>query len=200
MLKNKPLLSFGLKWILFYALLSAPFLFYDSIYGDFYRGISKMFFGKFHGNGVAIFKPMKEKFNTHIDIGNVSKVKSNGAIDTATADFNTRFRGYLPTVLFLSLVFASPVSRRRRMIYSLLGIVLMTLVVMLKQWIHILYICSQSKWLELYVFTENQERKINFFYVNFANYNGPSLIFAIALWILLTFRIKDIDLIFNVKQ
>jgi hypothetical protein len=132
---------------------------------------------------------------THIDLGNLAHKHPNGAVNTATADFSTRYRGYIPTILLLSLIFASPVSIKRRGFAAVAGTLVMTGAIMVKQWIHLKYMCTQAKWLMLYDFTESEENRINFLYTHFANYSGPTLMLAVALWILFTFRKKDLDLI-----
>ena len=110
MLRSKTLLLFLLKAVIIYGLLSLPLSFYDEVYGNFYRKVAEVFFSKFRETGFVKFSECKEPAKTHINVGNYALVRPDGSCDTATADINTRYLGFIPTILLISLVMASPVS------------------------------------------------------------------------------------------
>lgn len=176
-------------------ILIIPFSFYDSVYGNFYRSISKFLFHDIGKSGFVIFDETKQLEFTSIRIGNNAQVRPNGAISIATSEFNTRFRGYIPIALFLSLVLASPVSIKRKVSSSIGGFIIITSAIMIKQWIHLLYICTQAKWLNLYEFSPSEEKLVISLYTNIANYNGPTIVFAIAVWLLFTFHKADLKIL-----
>jgi hypothetical protein len=196
-MRNKPVLLFALKLLFYFSLLAAPISFFDSAYGNYYRSLSKLCFHNFYATGVSVFSKTRNPQVTRIDLGNRVNKHANGAIDTATSEFNTRYRGYIPTILFLSLLLATPISGKRKLFAAVSGVILLTVAVMLKQWIHLLYMCVQASWLKLFEFTEKENERIIFIYTNIANYNGPTLIFAIAVWILVSFRKIDFDTLLN---
>ena len=171
-----------------------PFSFYDSAYGNFYRSISKILFHDIGESGFSIFNETKQLEITSIRLGNNAQVKPDGVVSIATSEFNTRFRGYIPTVLFLSLVLASPVSIKRKLSSSIGGFVIITSAIMIKQWIHLLYIYTQAKWLNLYEFSLSEEKLVISLYKNIANYNGPTIVFAIAVWLVFTFYKSDLKI------
>ena len=138
---------------------------------------------------------MPVKYVTHVQIGNTTKILRDGTTTLANADFNTRYRGYIPTVFFISLLLASPIPWKRKLFSFIAGMILLTAVIMLKQWIHLMYICQQTDFLSLYNFTPEEQKKLDFYYVNFANYSGSSLIIVIVIWLLVTFRKSDLEII-----
>src|ERR1035438_2181554 len=102
MSRYKTLLFFVLKAIVIYVFLTAPFPFYDEMYGKFYRSCGKICFDKFHGKGITRFSEGSEKRITRIDVGNISQLDANNQLKTAWVNTETRGFGYLPTVLIIS--------------------------------------------------------------------------------------------------
>ena len=195
MLRTKPILLFLFKVILVFGLLVAPFTFYDVTYGKFYRSVCKSLFGKIKETGFARFSQTKTPEEMHIEIGNAAQRQSNGMTNTAIADVNLRYRGYMSTVFLIALIIASPITTRRKIFSALAGLAILTGILMFKQWIHILYMCEQVSWLALYDFTPHEKQRIEFLFNNFANYSGSTLIMVIPVWILVCFRKSDLELI-----
>ena len=193
MRKNKLVFLFILKSIVIFSILALPFGFFDTAYAKFYSGISKICFKKFDRTGFAVFSITKPATNMHIELGNQLQANSSGMVRTATSDVNIRYRGYIPTIFVLSLILASPVSRKRKLYSILFGIFLITVFVMIKQWIHIVYMCHQQNWISLYSFSPGTQKTFKFLYLDFANYNGSSIIFSIVIWILVTFKRRDLE-------
>ncbi|MEO8145979.1 MAG: hypothetical protein ABI723_00015 [Bacteroidia bacterium] len=195
MLKAKPVLLFLIKATVIYALLAAPFSFYNTLYGVFYRATAKVFFDKINHTGFVLFSEGRENYITHFNLGNDALVKPDKTTDTVYDDVNIRYRGYLPLVLLIALVLASPVAGKRKAYGLLIGAVAVTLIVMLKQWLHILYLCGHNPWLMLYNLSEGQKKTIDFIYSNYVSTLPPTLFLVVAIWILITFRRDDLKLL-----
>lgn len=195
MLKTKPLLLFLIKAVIIYALLAAPFSFYDTAYGKFYRAAGKIFFNKIKSTGFVLFSEGRENYITHINLGNDALVRADKTTDTVMDDINIRFRGYLPTVLFIALVIAAPVPIKRKFMSLLTGLMLLTGLLMLKQWIHILYLCDRNPWLALYSFSNSEKKMIDFIYENYVITIPPTLFLTVAIWLIVTFRKDDLKLL-----
>jgi len=193
MLQNRPVLIFLLKAIIIFCVLAIPLSIYDRVYGNFYRGVGNTVFAKFHKTGFARFTASKTSFMTHVEAGNKMPTYNNVPIANVSADFNTRYRGYIPTAFLVSLILASPLKTRRKIFSLFTGIFILTAIIMIKQWIHLLYMCEQGTWLLLYNFTPEQKERIEWWYHNFANYSGSTLIIVIAVWILVSFRKSDME-------
>jgi hypothetical protein len=195
---TKQVLFFLIKTILIFFVFVAPFRFYDIYYGKFYRSTCKILFSNFHDTGIAFFKETRNPGITQIKISNNATQQTNGMIVSGTSEFSTRYRGYIPTIFFISLLLASPLPLKRKCYSGMVGLILVTCIIMLQQWIQILFMCGQNKQLLIFNFTVSQKRMIDFFFFNFANYNGPSLVFMIAIWILVSFRKNDLESLFAV--
>ncbi len=191
MLRSKTLILFLLKALLIYGLLSAPLTFYDKSYGDFYRKVAGMFFSKFRDTGFVKFKEWKDPATTHVNLGNYALVRQDGTSKTAYVDINTRYLGYLPTILLISLVIASPVSWKRRLLALISGLVLVMMLVMFKQWIALLWLSHETPWLQLTNFTGTGKTVLTFLNTFISVSSSSVLYFVVAIWLLVTFRVED---------
>jgi hypothetical protein len=191
MLRSKTLLLFLLKAILIYGLLSAPLAVYDETYGKVYRQIAGFFFSKFRETGVVKFREWKEPATTHINIGNYNLVRPDGTSKTLYVDINTRYLGYLPTILIISLVLASPVSWKRKLIALPSGLILVTLLVMFKQWIALLWLCDGAPWIQLTNFAETGKKMLTLANTLISVSASTVLYFVVLIWLMVTFRVDD---------
>lgn len=192
MFKSKTLALFLLKAVVIYALLALPLSFYDQLYGDFYRKIAGSFFNTFRETGLVRFKEGAKPEITHINIGNKDLPRGpGGAIKTLPIDINTRYLGYLPTILLISLVVASPVPWKRKLIALALGLALVTLLILFKQYISLLWRCDQNPWLQLTDYGDKGKALLNSTYHFIAVTSSSVLYFVVAIWLLVTFRLDD---------
>ena len=193
MFKSKTLALFLLKAVVIYGLLAFPFSFYDQLYGDFYRKLAGTFFNTFRETGLVKFREGTKPELTHINIGNRALPRGpGGAIKTLPIDINTRYLGYLPTILLISLVLASPVPWKRKLMALALGLALVTLLVLFKQYISLLWRCDQNPWLQLTDYGEKGKTLLNSAYRFIATTSSSVLYFVVAIWLLVTFRLDDL--------
>ena len=193
MIKRKPVLFFLLKAFLVFSLFALPLKIYNDAYSKMYRSISNSIFGKFHGTGFSQFLVTDVPFKVFIHVGNTQLKGQDGSYKTATSRVNIRYRGFLPTILFLSLLIATPIPIKRKIVSALIGFSLLTIMVLFIQWIHLLYMCQENKWLGLSEFSPGTERKIEFLYAHMANYNGTTMMFVVVIWLLTSFRKEDLN-------
>src|SRR6185436_15531588 len=193
MLQRKQVYLFLLKAIAVYALLALPLRTYDEQYGKFYRSVSTSLFAKFGDSGLTRFRGTADKKVTNVYVGNYAQVQEDKTTRTAISDINTRYRGYMPTILFIALVIATPLPFRRKMFVLLFGLFLVTAFVMVKQWIHLQYICEQNPWLNLVEFSDSGKRNVEFFYNTFVAYISPTLFLVVAIWMAVSFRLADLQ-------
>ncbi len=191
MLRNKTLLLFLLKAAIFYALLSAPFSFYDKVYGKLYRQVAGYVFHHIRDNGFVMFRELDDPATTHVLIGSYALVRPDKTTETLERFVNTRYLGYIPTILLISLVLASPVPWKRMLIALAAGLLLVTLLVLFKQWIALLWHCENNKWLNLTNFTGARQHLFMFLYGIVCASSSTLLYFVVAIWLLVTFRLDD---------
>jgi hypothetical protein len=192
MLNKKTLLLFFLKLVLFCGILAAPFSYYDEVYGNFFRACGKKIFEHFRDDGFVLFAEGKTKDITEVVIGNYNVRNPDNTAKAFQFEVNTRYLGYLPTILFISLVLASPVSWRRRLVALLIGLTLVTIAVMFKQWIELLAVSNKHEWLKLINFSPGKLKLLGYAYNGVSRAASAMLYFVVALWLLVTFRIDDL--------
>ena len=196
MLSRKSLIRFLVKIILIYVFLSLPIPILKGSYEKFYLSLATKTFSDFRESGFTRFEKRKGKFDTVIVMGNKKLVDSNGRVQLLYAPINLKHLAYLPTILFISLVLASPVSWKRMILSLLVGLFITTCMIMYKTWIEIIYLAESTDWLQLSNYSAINKERLEFIYLNFSNYSVPNLFLVVAIWIVVTFRKSD----FNYKQ
>jgi hypothetical protein len=192
MLRKKTILFFILKLVLYCVILAAPISFYDEIYGKFFRSCGKTLFEHFRGDGFVLFAEGKTKEITEVVIGNYNVRNPDNTAKAFQFEVNTRYLGYLPTILLISLILASPVSWRRRLIALMIGIILVTAAVMFKQWIELLAVSNKHDWLQLIHFSPGQQKWLGYAYNGISRAASAILYFVVAVWLMVTFRLNDL--------
>lgn len=196
-MKNSLLVRFLLKVTIFYLLLAIPFHFIEVSYSKFYISISKVFFGSINETGVVRFLPDKDGVTVAIQVANSKVRQADGTCPAVVTNANTRLRGYLPMILLVSLILAMPIGGKRKALNLLSGILLVTLFIMFKQWIHVLYTYSRNPFLELYSFAPFQKRMIEFGYENLVKTPGPSLFVVMLIWLSVALRSDGMGKLLN---
>ena len=192
MLRSRTLWLFLLKAIVIYGLLSAPLSMYDEAYGTFYRKVAGKCFGKFRETGFVRFFEMKDPAMTHTNMGNALLRLPDNTFDTAAIDINTRILGYLPTILLISLVLASPVPLKRKLFALAAGLILVMALIIFKHWISLLELSEDNPWLKLTQFT-GMTKKIFVFTSSFISKSSFTVpYFVVGIWLLVTFRMEDL--------
>ncbi len=193
MKKKNPVLFFLFKALLAFGLLSLPIKLLNVGYANFYCKLSNSLFGTFQGTGFAKFTIANPPSMVYIVVGNTAQKNADGTYKAATSRIKIRYRGYIPLILFLSLVLASRSSRKRKLFSSLVGFAILSGFAMFNQWIQLVYMCEQNEWLSLFDFTPGSQKRIEFLNENVANYNGTTMIVVIVTWFLTTFRKSDLE-------
>ncbi len=191
MLNNKNFLLFLVKGLIIYGLLFVPMTFYDQVYGGFYRKVAGVFFGRFRENGFVQFREWKKPEVTRVYIGNYTLARPDGTTPAASFDVNTRYMGYIPTIFLMALILASPVKWKRRLIALAVGLILVTLLIVFKQWIALLWYCEGKPWLQLTNFTETGKKILTYANTFISASSGTVLYFVGAIWVIATFRVED---------
>ncbi|HRY33192.1 MAG TPA: hypothetical protein P5531_09530 [Bacteroidales bacterium] len=193
MQSNRRILYFLIKALIICLVLALPVTSFDDAYGKFYRSLNTKMLGKIQSDGFVRYSPGKKAALTHINIWNQKQVKPNGRVDSAKADVNTRYRGYLPTVLLIALVLASPVPWRRRLLALFAGFTLVTLLVLFKAWLGIVEICRENQWLDLVHYAGFSNWLFELTSRIFFQSTGTVFYFVVAIWVLVTFRKNDLQ-------
>lgn len=184
-MKNKTLTGFLIKTVVLYILLTLPLSFLEKNYTKFYISVSKACFTKIHDTGFVFFLPGKDNSNITLQVGNKAIRQDDGTYRASISEVNTRIRGYIPTALLVALLLATPFGWKRKIVNLILGISFFTLLVMLKQWIHLIYIYNLNPYFQLYILTPAHKKSLDFCYENLVTPSGPSLFIVIMVWFIL---------------
>lgn len=195
MLRTRPILIFIIKAVIIYSILAVPFSFYDEMYGKFYRKCAASMFSTFHGKGLARFVEGDEKAVTRINVGNTEQIKPDGTLETTFGYLNIRFLAYLPTILLIALILASPVNWKRKLLALVLGLLLLTIFIMFLQWLHLMFLSIRATWLNLIDFSESKKNAYNLAYKYLVEMPGFSRFLVVLIWLMVTFRKEDLKII-----
>lgn len=193
MFKTKTLWMFLLKAVILYGLLALPLPFFNEMYGAFYRSIATACFEKFGDGGLVKFEKQQGVYTTRIVILNTRKARADGALYGGSCEINSRYYGYVPTILLISLIIASPVPRKRKLVALLVGLILLYALILFKQWIILLTLCDQGgAELGLMTFNSFQLKLLRITSNILYKSVSPVMYFTVAIWLLVTFRMEDL--------
>jgi len=191
MIKTKKIVISAVVFICVYTLLLLPQLNVNRVYAGFLAETGSFVFKHFPGDGYVNLKTQTGKgkndlalFISRTDWMEGTKIKG------VTANKASDRIGYLITAFFLSLALATPLPWKRKLFVVLGGFVLITLFVLLKFYIIILYAYTQVDWFGLYQESAQKER-IGFWYSNFAAPATYGYSFAVILWLALSIGRKQ---------
>ncbi len=195
MFRTKPLLFFIIKAAVIYILLAAPVSFFDGVYGKIYRKCASTLFHRFHGKGFAQFTEGEDKAIIRVNVGNLNQIRKNNTAPTTFGYLNIRYLGYLPTILLITLILASPVTWKRKAMALILGLVLLNAIIILEQWLHLMFLSIRATWLNLVDFSESKKNTINLAYNYLVQIQGISRFLVVLIWLLVTFRKTDLKIL-----
>lgn len=194
---NKHLWKFLFSALLIYIILALPVVAIEKTYTTFFSKTSSFFLGSFFETGFARYLTNSDPVTVHVQVGNKANKTTENTVRVALTDVKTRIRGYLPTILFVALILASPIPWRPKLLKLFFGFFLLTAFVLFKQWIHILFVIDQNPFLSLYTFNSFEKKVVEFGYTNIITTVGPSLLVAVLIWVLLIYRRKEMSLLLN---
>lgn len=179
---------FGLFVLFFSAMMAIGGL--QRAYAAYYRGLGNFVFSEVGEGGrcqfVALEKP-DARMDTEIRLNNTR------TSTTAKMTSGSRFIGYVPTALVLSLVLASPVGLRQRAWAFLWGVVACNLYVVLRIGLGVVRRFTMNDdlaiWTPGFVANFTIEALFDIFVVS----SIGGFVFPILIWVLVTFRRRDWD-------
>ncbi len=220
MLNTKKLILFIVSFFVIYVLLNViiPVTKMDKAYNETFKSVGSVFyknygergkteFVKAPKSGPEIFKHPFKSYddNVMVKILNKEQVeyamemgrKSGAAsVDVNHAEFviNTWRFGMLPMILVASLILATPIPLVRRLLSLLFGLVAINLFTAFRFWIRYVTEINRHLWLEVGNLGPNGKwlvTKLNTVLIFF----GVSMIVAVLIWVLVTFRSSDMELL-----
>ena len=166
-------------------------------------GLSEsIFFEDFRGKGIVVFdkldKVEENHFNTVMKLASkeqyaaYKKNRSSYKVSSVTA--SGWYMGYLPIILLVALILASPVTWKRKGIALLGGLLVIHVFIWLKLYIQLLYEFNRAE-LNVVSFSGFQQNLMDTLHVLFVVYLGPTFIVPVFIWLLVTFRKGDLEML-----
>ena len=196
MLDTRPLLKFILLFFLIYGILitAYPLLHYQT--GAYVNSLGNKFLNSPVKNSVVTFVKANEKSNIEIRVGNMTQLV-NSKLQIFREGLDSYKFAYVPGALLLALIFASPVSLKRKTLALLLAVFLFNGLLLLRMYIKILHISSQYDSLQLITPAPFAQKLIDLLNAFLVDYTHITLIIVAFIWFTVTFRKEDLSLILS---
>ena len=189
-----PIVGFLLKFVLIFGLLIAPWPGWNDFYAGYFRGFGQLAFGASEGKRVVDFSPSKPEqlasgLDTQLTLGNRDLLDSRGKGSLKRVNLDTRSIGWVPTALTAALVLATPIPWRRRAMAFCGGILLVHLFILfsLQTWIW-----DNATDVSLMALTPPVQRVVSELDYTFITQLGASFSVPVVIWVVVTFRRRDL--------
>lgn len=199
-LNIRPLLRFLLWFVVSYILLLISFSFLADQFAQQYRAIGKAKFEQFEDRGIVQFFPYEKdktgyKLDTKVVLFNRDQViaaKQSGQATVRGAELfvSSWYNAVLPIIILLSLILASPVSWKRKLMGAFIGIILLYLFVFFKLRLSIANEYLKTPSLEFIPPNPNWVKTAHAIFVTNIE---TTIILPVFIWILVTFRKTDLQ-------
>ncbi len=188
---------FFITLVLMYALFVVLWAGIGDWYASAFRSAGTSVFKDFGPSGIVLFQAQAEPtvlWDSDIVLGNHDTKKA------LPMSLGTRYRGYAPTSVLLSLIFASPLPWKRRLPAVAAALILLHLWIGFGLWLQIMAgYCGPSE-IRMYELSPFVDKTLS--YVSFVVSTSTVSQYAIPVffWILVTFRRGDWELILSSSQ
>lgn len=126
-IRAKTVFCFLGSFTLIFVILTLPWLQVSEGYLSLFRGMISLFFSREGGRMEVVCRDHPDQVSrpafARIEIANRDLLKSDGSGPIRNVDCNATVVGWMPTAMLIALVFASPVSWKRRVEAVLMGVV-----------------------------------------------------------------------------
>jgi hypothetical protein len=191
MIKTRKIILSAVIFAGVYTLLILPQLNVNRLYAEFLSETGTLLFKKFPGGGYVKLKTQTGKGKNDLALF-ISRAdwKEGTKITGVTANKASDRIGYLITAFFLALALTTPLPWKRKLILVIGGFIIVTLFVLLKLYIIIMYSYTLVDWFQLYQ-EPAQKARIGFWYSHFAAPATYGYSFVIILWLALSIGPKQ---------
>lgn len=198
----KPLLNFLFRFILIYALLLVSWSeLAQQPYSHVFRTVAQSLFGSFGSKTMVHFLPLSEtqklgindKVDTKIlysrqEVNTETGLASENYINIGASLFSIFYNGYLPTILLIALILATPMTSSQKGWALLWGLILVHIFILISLLIHLLAAINQTNQLDLIVLTPIWKNILLSVHSVVVNDIGLKYIAAIFIWMVVVLR------------
>jgi hypothetical protein len=201
MLNFKPIRKFLLFFLGIYAalLLLGHFGGLQNAYRDLIQSLGNSVFQEWWSKGLVDFQDGTDPLNKGMDTvmmllnrEELTQARASGQnVSVTKVYFSTWQSGFLSTAFLLALILASPVPPKRKAIASGIGLMLVTLFVLFRLWVNLMYSWDMHPKLNVLQLGSTASGLIEFLDGVFVKHIVVSMVVPLILWILVTFRKED---------
>jgi hypothetical protein len=200
MLTKKQIIKGAVVFLTAYMIMIVPQTRIGNFYGDFFRNMANRFLGQVGDAGIVIVKPQEnERFDTMLFISKKSLWQGT-SYKGDKYNISSRTLGFLPSVLMLALIIATPVKWKRKITALIISFAAMTVFVLVKLYVIILYKYQLSAWIGIFLYTGESRKRLILLNDYFAEPLTPAYTLGIFLWIAFCFRKKDWENVISTFQ
>ncbi len=182
MISFRSVIRFIILFFIAYAVLLTPQTGIKRMYAELLCSQGNEVFKNIENDRLVILKPQKENKNNDIVLILKFILRPSGEVKESKYNIDTGVIGYLPLVLFLSLVTATPLRWKRKIFAFILGYIIMTIFILLR--IRVLILCGLILSTGTGInYDEATKESITFWYDYFVVPITIGYIFALILWI-----------------
>jgi hypothetical protein len=202
----KPIIKFLLIFTLSYIGLLWIALSLEDAYAQGYRSVGRLLYENYGSEGYLQFFPEEDKssgykLNNKIVLFNklqIVNARQSGQATIRGAELfvSSWYNGLLPSIIFASLLFASPIPWKRLFIALPIGLLLLHFFLFFKLYIAIAHEFLQQEWLAI---SPGKPGMIRVLYEVFVANIETTIITPVFIWIIVAFRKKDWETIVNTR-
>lgn len=207
----KLVLGFLLRFILIYGLFIILWFNWGEFYAEFFRESGNRLFGSYGSQGIVRFRPYQPTNNrsvsdTKVIIANRAtnqktlNIKGHLFTQSKSINMSSRHVGYASTVLLLTLILATPIAWKRKGWVLLWGMILIHVFIVLRLTIGLLFLFSHNFQLAVISFSPFWHNVLRVSSEIFIIHLEMNYIVPITLWILVTFRRSDWQILVHKLQ
>jgi hypothetical protein len=192
-----PLLGFVLRFAVLYGIFLLPIPAWNDFYGDYFRALGTAIFSSGDGGRVVRFDAHElthgfSHLGTRITLVNRDAAGAEGKPLFKTSELDTRSIGWVPTALTAALILASPIPWKRRLWALGGGMILIHLFILfsLQSWIW-----DESPAVSLVNYSPFWKARADDLEYTLMTQLGASFSVPLVIWILVTFRRRDLRLL-----
>lgn len=189
------ILGFLGRFIFVYALFTGLWFSVDTHYAQAFRALGNLILGDLGTQGIVHFLPLEVDAKTeHKDTALLLTTQANLAqqqVELSWVIVSSRDSAYIPTVLLIALILASPISGLRKQLALFHGLILIHVFIGLRLLVAIAYAFSHNPNLAMLRLTPFWQTLLDIAAQVFTEYIGILYIMPVFIWLLVTLRQSD---------
>ena len=164
----------------------------ENSYRNHYINMTDRIFKDFKGEGIVKAEPNPDESEKELDVMIMlsskdlyrDAIRNNTNVRIARTYIFSKFLGFLPLCVFLSLIIATPLNWKQKLVALLTGLLLVQLFVIFRLWVHMMFSFNNYEWLNVVKLSGTSSSIIDFMGAIFISNPVVAYLVPLAIWIL----------------